>query len=117
MTTIPTADGLVDTDTLARTTGWELKPEGLCRGEVCVPTHGHPEVSVDGRVDLRVVASLLRRPLALDEETGDAVLGDSEQHVSYGRLDDLELRDRAGAPFEWRAIGRKKKVLVAWASW
>jgi hypothetical protein len=117
MATIPTADGWLDADALAETTGWTLETEGLCRGDVCVPTHGRSDVAVHGLVDLRVVASLLCRPLALDAETGDAVLGESVQQLVFGRIDDLGLRDIGGDRFDWKAIGRKKKVLVAWASW
>jgi hypothetical protein len=102
-------------------TGWELKPEGLCREDVCVPTHSRPDVQVDGRVDLHVVAELLGRPLAIDEETGVAALGESSAtraaQIASGRVDDLVLHDVDGKPVSWSSLGRKKKVLVTWASW
>lgn len=105
-----------------RITGWELKPEGLCRGDVCVPTRARADaLHVDGRIALDTIAELLARPLAVDRDAQVAVLGASaatrHAQLADGRVDDLVLRDRDGAPFEWRAIGRKKKVLVAWASW
>jgi len=28
---------LVDADAFSARTGWEIKPEGACKGEVCVP--------------------------------------------------------------------------------
>jgi len=112
---------LVDEPTLADATGWDLKPEGLCRADVCVPTRAYPEVHVDGRIDLRVIAQLLDRPLAVDAKTGDAVLGESAAAraaaLQDARIDDLVLNDFDGKPFSWSTIGRKKKVLVAWASW
>lgn len=117
MTAIPTADGCIDAGALFGVTGWELKPEGLCRGDVCIPTHARPEVQRDGRVDVRVLAELLRRPLAFDDETGFAVIGEPVEEAATGRIDDLELRDVDGKPFGLRTLGRKKKVLVAWASW
>jgi hypothetical protein len=106
---------------LLAVTGWELKPEGLCREDVCVPTRSRTDVQVDGRVDLRVVSELLGRPLAIDDETAVAALGESAAtraaQLASGRVDDLVLHEIDGAPIAWPALGRKKKVLVTWASW
>jgi hypothetical protein len=106
---------------LAAATGWEWKPEGLCRGDVCVVTHARPDVRVGELVDLRLVAALLIRPLAVDDVTGDAALGESAaaraEEYTGRTLADLVLCDVDGNPFEWKRIGRKKKVLAAWASW
>jgi hypothetical protein len=112
---------LLDPATLQDVTGWELKPEGLCCGDICVPTRNRPDLEVDGGIDLRVVADLLGRPLAVDDETQTFALGESPAQratqLSEGALDGLVLRDIDGQPFQWAALGRKKKVLVTWASW
>jgi hypothetical protein len=112
---------LLEPATLREVTGWELKPEGLCRDDVCVPTRSRPDVRVDGRVDLRVVADLLDRPLAIDADTAVAAIGESAAtraaQLAEGRLDDIVLQDLDGRSFSWPEIGRKKKVLVTWASW
>jgi hypothetical protein len=106
---------------LEELTGWELKPEGLCRGDVCVPTRGRPEVEVDGAVDLAVVAGLLGQPFVVDDEKSVAVLGTSvatrTQQLRDANIRDLVLRDFDGNDVSWSSIGRKKKLLVAWASW
>jgi hypothetical protein len=112
---------LLDPATLRAVTGWELKPEGLCRDDVCVPTRARPDLHVDGRVDLRVVTELLGRPLVVDADTAVAAIGESAAtraaQLAAGRLDDIVLQDVDGRRFSWPAIGRKKKVLVTWASW
>ena len=58
----------VDADDLGTATGWVLKPEGLCRGDVCVPTRGLPVDAGGGRVDLAAWAEALGRPLAVDAD-------------------------------------------------
>jgi len=134
MATILTGDGTHEVDAVARratlllepsalreVTGWELKPEGLCRDDVCVPTRSRPEMQVDGRVDLRVAADLLGRPLVIDADTAVAAIGESAAtraaQLAAGRIDDIVLHDVDGRRFSWPGIGRKKKVLVTWASW
>ena len=62
-------------EALERATGWTLKPEGLCRGALCVPLR--PGAALEGAegVDLAGVAAALGRPLALDTAERAAYLG------------------------------------------
>jgi hypothetical protein len=106
---------------LRENTGWELKPEGLCKGDVCVPVKGRAGVVIDDRIDLRAFAALIGQPLAIDDDAGVAVLGESAEARAAQRLsmhvDDFAMVDLDGNEFRWSSIGRKKKVLFAWASW
>lgn len=106
---------------LVAATGWRLEPQGLCHGAVCVPTRSRPELVVDGDVDLRVFADLVGRPLALDVEHAVAVLGTAAGErgsaMASLRAPDFTLPDMAGRPFTFSSLGRRKKLLVAWASW
>src|SRR5690349_6945750 len=128
MLTVLTDDGAFEVDgtrvspaVLHELTGWELNPEGLCRGDVCVPTRGRPDVQVDGAIDLAVVADVLAQPFVVDEEKSIAVLGTSvatrAEQLHGANVHDLVLRDFNGNDVPWSSIGRKKKLLVAWASW
>lgn len=101
--------------------GWELKPEGLCRDDVCVPVRRPSDLFVDGELDLAAVATALGRPAVVDADAGIvAVALDAE--VRRQALDDLvappfALADLDGgvhALDEWRG---QKKLLSAFASW
>jgi hypothetical protein len=100
--------------------GWELKPEGLCRDDVCVPVLGRLAAGDDGRVDLLSAADVLRRPTLLDADAGVLVVGVSAADrgaALTGLLPAFSLPDLDGvahATTEWRG---KKKLLVAFASW
>src|SRR4029079_5689424 len=74
--------GLVDPDQLAQATDWPLKPEGLCRGAVCIPTSMWPELVVDGRLDLAVFARLTDQILVVDVDEHIASLGPSASRRS-----------------------------------
>jgi peroxiredoxin len=112
---------LLGTDDLERATGWELRPEGLCRGDACVPVRGR-DALVDGdRVDLVGVAEALRRPLALEPEAAIAVLGDAADERA-AELTDLRapaftLPDVDGGEVSLADHGGRKRLLLAWASW
>ncbi len=111
---------VVAPEDLTHATGWELKPEGLCRGAVCVPVR-NGTVAVEGGVELRAAAAALGSPFAVDDEAQVAVLGTpatarSEQQTGM-RVDDFTLADIEGDAFSWSSIGRKKKLFFAWASW
>jgi hypothetical protein len=112
----------LDPAALMRATGWELKPEGLCRAEVCVPVRDRDSLVIDDAIDLRAFADALRRPLVVDDEADLAVLGVSTIDCAAEREGmrvpaDLSLRDLDGNLHHWSELGRKKKLLFAWASW
>jgi thiol-disulfide isomerase/thioredoxin len=113
-TTVP-SDGLTLTgEALLEATGWELKPHGLCRGDVCVPG------ALVAPVSLASVAAALGRPLAVEAlDTGFvAVLGEpGGQTVLSGDVaPPLVLRDVDGNDVQVTGTGRKTAV-VAWSTW
>jgi len=112
---------LVEPAGLAGATGWELKPEGLCRDEVCVPTRGRAGLRAGEAVDLAAMAEVLGRPLALDTEEGVAVLGESagqrRQAMESLVAPDVTLADLDGRPVSLSSFAGRKWLLLAWASW
>ena len=61
---------------LTRATGWELKTQGLCQAEACVPVPKDARGSwIDeraGRIDLAALATHLHMPIVRDEWRGRA---------------------------------------------
>lgn len=109
----------VGVDELHRGTGWHVKPEGACRGDVCVPLPAEARTD-DGRLDVAVVAERLRMPLVHDEEHGLWGLGPASvtgRALATAEAPDLELPDLDGNPFRLSSLHGKKVLLVAWASW
>ncbi len=100
--------------------GWELKPEGLCRGDVCVPLP--PGASADHPgIDLAGLAEVLCRPLALDIVEGATYLGApvEERCNTLASLEapDFTLPDLDGRLHSLRDHRGRKVLLVAYASW
>jgi hypothetical protein len=96
-------------------TGWQAKPEGLCKGERCVPLPG----GTTAPLDVRIVSERLGMPLVHDDTTGRWVLGPEGggRALSSATAPDLELPDIHGEPFRLSALHGRKVLLVAWASW
>jgi hypothetical protein len=135
--TVLTDDGVTEVDAeidgervlltpldLEAATGWELKPEGLCRGDVCVPFTGSGSGERAGRADradLAQVAGALRRPLAFDTEHGVVALGtaarDRAESLRTLAAPDFTLPDLDGNSVSFSAFTGRKRMLLAWASW
>ncbi len=107
----------VDVGEFERRMGWSLKPEGACKGELCVPM---PEGSVtESGVDVTVLADRLGMPLVRDEAHGIYALGpESGGHaLTTAQAPELILPDLDGNPFSLASLRGMKVLLVAWASW
>lgn len=117
---VPGDTEAVDGDALAAATGWVLKPEGLCRGEVCVPLLGRPVRRADGRIDLAEWAAALGLALAVDGSVGAVALAHGADAPTARVGDpapDLDLPDVDGTVRSFGDLAGRKRVLVTWASW
>ena len=100
----------VTPEQFAAATGWEIKPEGACKGEVCVPL---PE-----GFSLTHAAERLRMAVVPEPEAGlwavgpDAVGG---RALVTAQAPELVLDDLDGHEFRLSSLRGQKVVLVAWA--
>lgn len=114
-----TVDGRhVDGPALAAVTGWELKPEGLCRGDACLLVPDDLR-SGDG-VDAVALWERLGWPLVRSGE--DLYLGAgaeirAQALVGGGVAPDFTLRDLQGESHSLSDHRGKKVLLVSWAPW
>lgn len=115
---------LVAPDALPAAIGWTLKPEGLCRDEVCVPVRRREALVVDGRVDLAVAAEALSRLAVVDAtDPGRAyvaiALPSEERRRALRELEapDVTLPDLDGTPHSLSEWGGRKRLLQAFSSW
>lgn len=110
----------VDTRDLERRTGWEVKPEGACKAEVCVPLPPEAEIG-RGRVDVGVLADRLAMPLVHDEEASLWALGPESavtgRALTTATVPEIVLPDLDGNELALSTLRGQKVLLVAWASW
>jgi len=111
---------IVATDALMDILGWELKDEGLCRDQLCVPVDRSTLAAGDG-VDLISVADALGRPTVLDTETSTIAIGAPAADRSAALKDrlapDFSLTDIDGESRSLADYAGKKRLLVAFSSW
>ena len=107
--------------------GWELRPEGACRGDVCVPIPNARErdfVRDDaaGKLfNLTELAALRRQPVARSERGDVFSIGeasnDRAELLRGGEAPDFALPDLTGRIHRLSEHRGKKVFLVSWASW
>ena len=111
---------VVATDALLDILGWELKDEGLCRDDACIPTDRATIESPDG-VDLVAAASAVGRPAKADPATGAVALGAPALDRSAALKDkvapNFTLTDIDGESRSLADYAGKKRLLVAFSSW
>jgi hypothetical protein len=98
-------------------TGWTVKPQGLCQGDVCVPApHA---IKADGTLDATIISERLRMPLVHDEAHGLWALGPPSggKELTTAVAADPALKDREGQSFLLSSLRGRRVIMVAWASW
>ncbi len=112
---------LVDPADVSVVLGWELKPEGLCRGDVCVPVRDHAALRHGDRVDLIAAAELLGLTTLVSEEPLVAAIsvpaGARSRTLSGRMAADFVLPDLDGTTHSLEEFKDRKRLLVAFASW
>ncbi len=95
-------------------TGWTLKPEGMCQGDLCVPMP-----TIEGRVDLAGFWQKLGNPVVSEGDVWSLGIGAAAQRESLAGLQapDFELQDLAGQTHRLSDLRGKKVFLSSWASW
>src|SRR5436305_14792430 len=94
---------------LERRTGWTIKPEGACRGEVCVP--------LPSPFDTAELAKRLRMALVHDDQHRLWPLGPASggQTPGSAELPAIVLPDRNGRDFAPRSPRRPKLIRLVCA--
>jgi hypothetical protein len=90
-------------------TGWEIKPEGACKGEVCVPL---PRTGFD------LLATAERLGMAVVAEPGLWAVGPETlggRALTTADASDFHLPDLDGEEFSISALRGQKVLVVCWA--
>lgn len=103
---------------LPRINGFEVKPQGACRADICIPIPKDMK-----RGDYFNVT-------AFANQIGQSVVSEPESHVwSFGEIQalggglatriapDFTVPDRAGRPVHLYGFRGRKVLVVTWASW
>lgn len=99
-------------------TGWTLRPEGACKGSVCIPLPKDAAADSDGMVDVSGIAEAMGLPLVHDREHGVWALGPESigaRALSSAEAPDFELPNLAGEPFRLSSLRGQKILVYAWA--
>jgi hypothetical protein len=112
---------------LTATSGWELKPEGVCKEEICVPVPDARRPAIlraqpSGTLfNLTEFARLIEQPVAHDQVHSVWYFGPAgwewKTQLSSRQAPDFALPDLTGQLHALSDLRGKKIFLLFWASW
>ena len=112
---------------LTAASGWELKPEGVCKDEICVPVPEarRPalirETPAGTEFNLTEFARLIDQPFAHDQKHAAWYFGQPgwewKSRLTSLVAPDFELPDLEGQMHTLSELRGKKVFLLFWASW
>lgn len=95
-------------------TGWKLKPEGACQGDICIPLSKAPGETVD----VASIAEDIGMTLVAEPAHGLWVLGPASigsRALASAEAPELRLPDLDGNEFSLSSLRGQKVLLYAWA--
>lgn len=114
---------LIRPEDLGRVNGFELKPEGACFEDMCIPLNDKLLVTLAGKqwFDLTAFADLLDQPYVVDREAGVwsfAEMPAKRQNMMVDAMaPNFEVTDRKGDVIRMADLKGKKALIVTWSSW
>jgi hypothetical protein len=93
-------------------TGWAIKPEGACKGEVCVP------LPASEKFDVLATAERLRMGVVASEAEGLWAIGPAslgDRALTTATAPELVLQQLDGTEFRLSSLRGKKVAIVSWA--
>lgn len=99
-------------------TGWALRPQGACRGDVCIPLRDDVFTGDGDLVDVVAAATLMQLPLVTDDEHGVSALGPwpgTGHALVSAEAPDLVLPDLDGNEFRLSSLRGQKVLILSWA--
>ena len=112
---------------LPRVNGFELKPEGACLDEICVPVRQEEDSDIfvnrrdTGWLNVTELARRIQQPIVADHETQTFSLGvipvQRQSFVRDGLATDFTLQDWQGNTLSLSDFKGRKIMLLSWASW
>ncbi len=111
----------VSADDFSRATGWTLKTEGLCKGDVCVPVRDVAAISNGAAIDVAEFARVSGRNMVVDASRNVVAMGEqaSSRAAAMATLDapNFTLPDINGNLVSLSDFANRKKLILAWSSW
>jgi len=123
----PSKDLWITMDDLKRATRFVVKPQGVCRDELCFPLPAKRKdkfISKKGKAtwfNLTAFAALVKQPVARDEKNGAWYFGKREDergtYLASLEAPNFTLPDMNGKMHSLADYHGKKVLLITWASW
>ena len=95
-------------------TGWEFKPEGACKGDVCIPLAAPPGETIN----VVQMAQAMGLPVVSSADHGLIAVGPESigsRALTTARAPDIRLPDLAGNQFLLSSLKGHKVLVYAWA--